>query len=251
MELSSSWVQITSTEGFGALLQNGGNNAIQIAYATEESGIDHVYSLSSRNIEKFPSSENKFLFARSLKGEGTLNVQEADIGAAGGGSGSSIFGKNGFIDYNDLGTSVTPLQLTPNTWTDVPNDGAGPFSNSAYTPDGVGSLMDNTTGYLDFSQLVEGDVIQIRLDFKYTPNINNAFLECRYVLGDGAGEYPLLVFEKRCDNGSGRPYDAEKGSFMIYMGDSNTQSNAGRLQVRTSAAGTLVNAGVAIQITRK
>ena len=250
MEITSSWVQVTSTEGFGALLQNGGNNAIQIAYATEESGIDGIYSLSSRNIEKFPSSENKFIFARSLKGDTTLNVQEADIGGVGSGS-NGIFGKNGFIDYNDLSTTTTPLQMVADTWTDIPNDGAGPFSNSLYTPDGVGILMDTTTGYLDFSQLVEGDVIQVRLDFKYTPNINNAFLECRYVLGDGAGEYPLLVFEKQCGRGSGRPYDAEKGSFMIYMGDPNTQNNSGKLQVRTSAAGTLINAGVAIQITRK
>ena len=251
MEISSSWVQVTSTEGFGALLQNGGNNAIQIAYAVDVAGIGSVYSLSSKNVEKFPSSDGKFIFARSLKGDTVLNVQEADIGGAGSGGSGGTFGKTGFIDYNDLGTSVTPTNLTANVWTDVTNDGAGPYSNSLYTPDGIGSLLDTSTGYLDFSQLALGDCLQVRLDFKYTPNINNAFLECRYVLGQGAGEYSLLVFEKRCDLGSGRGYDANKGSFLIYMGDTNTQGGVGKLQVRASSTGTLVNAGKAIQIVRK
>ena len=34
-----------------------------------------------------------------------------------------------FADYNDLATSTTPISLTANTWTDIPNDGAGPYTN--------------------------------------------------------------------------------------------------------------------------
>ena len=93
-----------------------------------------------------------------------------------------------------------------------------------------------------------GNSIQVRIDFKINPNINNATLECRYVLGSGGGEYALTVFEKRLDRGSGIDYDANKGSFLIYMGDDNTRLNAGKLQVKLSSAGKLTNAGVAIQI---
>ena len=151
----------------------------------------------------------------------------------------------GFIDYND---NTGEIDLTSDTWTDVPNNGAGAFTNKAYAPNGITELLDVSTGYLDFTELELGDSIQVRIDFKVNPNINNATLECRYVLGNGGGEYALTVFEKRLDRGSGIDYDANKGSFLIYMGDDNTRLNAGKLQVKLSSNGKLTNAGVAIQI---
>jgi hypothetical protein len=151
----------------------------------------------------------------------------------------------GFIDYND---NTGEIDLTSDTWTDVPNNGAGAFTNKAYAPNGITELLDVSTGYLDFTELELGDSIQVRIDFKVNPNINNATLECRYVLGNGGGEYALTVFEKRLDRGSGIDYDANKGSFLIYMGDDNTRLNDGKLQVKLSSNGKLTNAGVAIQI---
>ena len=145
-------------------------------------------------------------------------------------------------------THTGEIDLTSDTWTDVPNNGAGAFTNKAYAPNGITELLDVSTGYLDFTQLDLGDSVQVRIDFKVNPNINNATLECRYVLGNGAGGYALKVFEKRLDRGSGIDYDADKGSFLIYMGDDNTRLNAGKLQVKLSSDGKLTNAGVAIQI---
>jgi len=151
----------------------------------------------------------------------------------------------GFIDYNDTTGSIA---LVADTWTDVPNNGLGAFTNKAYAPVGVTELLDTSTGYLDFTDLDLGDTIQVRIDFKVKPNINNATLECRYVLGNGGGQYALTVFEKRLDRGSGIDYDADKGSFLIYMGDDNTRLNDGKLQVKLSSDGELTNSGVAIQI---
>ena len=76
-------------------------------------------------------------------------------------------------------------------------------------------------------------------------------LETRYVLGQGAGEYALPVRSRRLDSGSGIPYASEKGSFYIYMGDNNTLGGVGKLQMRLSTAGTMVNNGVAIKIYKK
>lgn len=153
----------------------------------------------------------------------------------------------GFIDYND---NTGTISVPANTWTDVPNNGAGPYTNKLYAPINVNEILDPTTGYLDFSELDLGDSVQIRIDFKVNPNVNNASLECRYVLGAGAGEYALSVFERRLDKGSGRDYECNKGSFLIYMGDENTRDNPGKLQVRLSSAATLDNAGIAVQIMR-
>ena len=165
------------------------------------------------------------------------------------GVGSKI--KTGFVDYNDAGTSISPISLTAETWTDVPNDTLGFFTKTSLAPDGVSYLMDPSTGYLDFKQLSLGDDIFIRIDFNVTPDSDKALLETRYVLGSGAGEYPLLIRSRRLDNGSGVSYPSEKGSFYIYMGDLNTLNGPGKLQVKLSSSGTLVNLGVAIKIIRR
>ena len=153
----------------------------------------------------------------------------------------------GFLDYNhDNGSEA----LVADTWTDVPNNGAGAFTNTAYGPEGVTSLMDTNTGYLDFTELSLGSEILVRNDFTVVPNTNNALLEVRYLLGTGAGEYALLFWSERLDSGSGINYQRVI-PFPIYMGDLNTRDNAGKLQVKLSTTGTLTNAGSYISIRVK
>ena len=164
---------------------------------------------------------------------------------------SSLTKGLGFIDYNDTSTSSTPLTIVADTWTDVPNNGLGAFTNKAFAPDGITELMDTSTGYLDFTQLSLGDSIEVRIDFKTTPSINNSLLEVRYELGGGADVYPLDIYSDRLDVNAGIPYDSFKNSFIIYMGDENTLNNPGKLQVKLSGGGTLVNAGVAIIINKR
>lgn len=156
--------------------------------------------------------------------------------------------RNGWMDYNDASTASTPLSLTANTWTDVPNNGLGSFTNKAYKPANVTELLDTSTGYLDFSDLALGAEVFVRNDLTVTPQTNNALFEARYLLGTGAGQYALQFWSERLDNGSGIGYQRAI-VFKIYMGDTNTQGNAGRLQVRLSTAGTLVNAGTYISVS--
>ena len=156
----------------------------------------------------------------------------------------SVANKTGFIDYNDTTGSIS---LTADTWTDVPNNGEGAFTNKTYRPNGVTEVMDNTTGYLDFSELSLGSQILVRNDFTISPNTNNALLEVRYVLGQGAGEYALKFWSERLDSGSGIDYQRVI-SFPIYMGDTNTKGGVGKLQVKLSTNGTITNAGSYIKI---
>lgn len=151
---------------------------------------------------------------------------------------------NGFIDYND---TTGAISLTADTWTDVPNNGQGAFSNFSYKPEGITNLLDTNTGYLDFSELTLGSQVIVRNDFKVNPNTNNSLLEVRYLLGQGAGEYALTFWSERLDNGSGIDYQRVV-SFPIYMGDTNTQGGVGKLQVKLSTNGTLTNAGSYINI---
>ena len=156
-------------------------------------------------------------------------------------SGSSTAGaKTGWMDYND---STGSFSISADTWTDVPNDGAGSFTNKAYKPPSVSEILDASTGYLDFSDLPLGSEMSIRHDITVRPNTNNALFEMRYLLGTGAGEYSLNFLSERLDSGSSVDYQRVT-TFPIYMGDTNTKNNAGKLQTRLSTPGTITNAGI-------
>ena len=157
---------------------------------------------------------------------------------------SYILSTTGFIDYND---TTGPVSLTADTWTDVHNNGAGAFSNNTYKPTSINEVLDTSTGYLDFSELTLGSQLIIRHDFEINPNTNNALFQVRYLLGQGANEYPLLFWSERLDNGSGIEYQRVP-LFTIYMGDNNTQGGVGKLQVKLSTEGSITNAGVYINI---
>ena len=155
----------------------------------------------------------------------------------------------GFMDYNDTSTTNTPINLSADTWTTIPNDGLGAFTNKAYKPDGnVVELIDTATGSIDPTGLTLGDTILIRNDFTVVPNTNNASLQFRYQLGSGAGSYTLEKRLGRLDEGSGSPYRFSLSPDLIYMGDTNTRDNPISLQVKLSTNGTLVNAGSVIQL---
>lgn len=159
--------------------------------------------------------------------------------------------KNGFIDYNDVGTSNTPIALTGGVWTTITNDGAGAFTNKSYPPSGVTELMDVSTGSFDPTELDFGDTMLIRNDFSITPTTNNSLLELRYQLGSGAGTYTLQKIVGRLDSGSGVAYRFSLEPDQIYMGDSNTRDNPITLQLRLSGNGTVVNAGSAITVVKR
>ena len=155
---------------------------------------------------------------------------------------------NGFADYNDT-TGAT--SLTADTWTAVPNNGAGAFTNLSYLPKDATTLMDTATGKIDPRQLALGDTVLIRTDFSMTPQTNNTALDFRYTLGAGAGAYTLEHQLGRLDRGGGQSYRFALRSDLIYMGDANTRDNLIGLEVKCSGDATLVNAGAVIQVIKR
>jgi len=156
-----------------------------------------------------------------------------------------------FADYNDAATAITPITLSANVWTDLTNDGAGPYSNTTYLPSSITQLLDTSTGYLDLSQLELGDSVIIRNDFIVTPNGNRANLNFRYSLGTGAGSYTLDYFVGRLDSGAGIPYRFNLYTHYIYLGDDNTRLNPIKLQLNLSKNGSVTNNGSAIQVLKR
>ena len=155
----------------------------------------------------------------------------------------------GFADYNDTSTSATPVTLDDNVWTDIPNNGAGAFTNIKL-PTGVTRLLDSNTGAILVDELPIGSSIIIRMDYTVTPTTNNAALDFRYTLGSGAGAYTLETTVNRLDEGSGREYRQALVTHYIYVGDDNTKDNPIQPQVKLSGGGTMVNAGMVIEVRK-
>jgi len=155
--------------------------------------------------------------------------------------------KQGFMDYND---STWPIEIIANTWTTIPNNGLGAFTNKTHKPDGVTELMNTGTWEINVSELSLWDTIFIRNDFTVTPNTNNALLEFRYSLGAWAWSYTLQTTLWRLDDGSGKDYRFSLRPDAIYMGDINTKDNPIAIEIKLSANWTLTNAGSFIQLIR-
>lgn len=154
----------------------------------------------------------------------------------------------GWIDYNDTTGAVS---LAADTWTVIPNNGAGAFSNDNYPPRAVSELIDVSTGAIDPTNLSLGDVMFIRNDFTVNPTINNTALDFRYTLGSGAGAYTLEQQLGRLDRGAGVDYRFSLRVDEIYMGDANTRDNPIGLEVRCSGEATLTNAGSVITVGKR
>ena len=156
----------------------------------------------------------------------------------------------GIVDFNDAGTAASPIALLTDTWTTLTNDGLGAFTNTTYAPAGALPMLAGS-GQIDISRLSLGSWFVVRPDYTITPNSNNASLEFRYQLGAGSEAYTLEKNEGRLDLGAGIPYRRALEAHMIYVGDTNTRDNPITLQVKLSAAGTVVNAGMAIGVVTR
>lgn len=158
---------------------------------------------------------------------------------------------NGFIDYNDAATAITPIELAEDEWGTLTNDGQGVNTRYTYAPDGVNELFDTDNGHIDLSELELGDVVLIRNDFEITPTVNNSSLDFRYLLGDGYGQFSLPTSLPRLDLGAGISYRRSLTIDMIYAGSLLTKDNPIIAQVRCSSDATVKNNGLIIYVMKR
>ena len=155
----------------------------------------------------------------------------------------------GLLDYNDLATATTPLNVTGNTgFIDVPNDGAGPFTNKAYTLTDITDLWDAGTGRFDWTELALGDHVNIRMDLEVTTTSPNQVVTAVLELATGAFSYNILFEEVLYKSAGVHPLN--RTSF-VYMGDENTRGNPARFRISSDDDATVQVNGWALQILKR
>lgn len=147
----------------------------------------------------------------------------------------------GFLVDGDTTGSVA---LTATVWTDIPNDTLGPGSNT-FPPAGVTGYVDDITGYINASEMENGDSILIRSQFFITPNSNNTILEFR-ALGLATSAIIMRQSLPRMSAGAAINYH-NSIEFLVALYNDDFRTNDIKLQVRVSGTSTLLNAGLVIQ----
>ena len=91
----------------------------------------------------------------------------------------------GWVDYADATTSVTPINLTQNVWTDLTNDKAGADTITTYKPPFVtGDLWNSASNSVNFSEIGVGRIVIVRNDFDITAGASNTRLDARLYFPD-------------------------------------------------------------------
>ncbi|MBL4940477.1 MAG: hypothetical protein JKY81_02295 [Colwellia sp.] len=148
----------------------------------------------------------------------------------------------GVYDYNDLATASTPITLaissTPAGATEVTNDAAGASTNTLYSLEGLDDVWLSDTDRFDWQvsdKLALGDTVSIRFDVEFTTTTNDTDVFLWLELGTGGSPYHLPVISATGKKSSGVHKVLEWTG--IYMGDTNTLTNEGRVLASADKAG--------------
>ena len=250
MIVSNNWVRVTNTTGKGALVQKFGLVPLLVVYSElEPSGSEDRFVLRDSTSTPFvDAEEGQYIWVKAHNGSVSVVTTEVDQTLSPG----DYSRQGGFIDYNDTSTTASPLVLADDVWVDVVNDGLGPFSNSAYHPQGIDTLMETPSGKFDLRQLDLGDGVYIRNDYEVYPDVDKATLSLKYSLGTGAGSYTLEKEVATLSRGAGIGYRQTVEVDYIYAGDTNTRDNLITLSLKLSgSSGTCVNYGSVIEVSRR
>lgn len=154
---------------------------------------------------------------------------------------TSVFGAVGWRDFNDLATHTTPLAMPlANTWYDVSNDNAGPYSEDFKAIPGRAALWDSVNQQFDFTGVGLGDIVLIRYDLIVTtPPACAITIQMSMAIG-GAGAYALPLFHSHFKDAGAQPVG---GLGMLYIGTPNnpdTKDYPAKLQISSTDAGASV-----------
>ena len=140
----------------------------------------------------------------------------------------------GWEDYNN---ALSSQALTSGVWTNLLNDGAGTFTNTAYKLQGSTGVWDTTANEFDWAAggASVGDFIELRLDIAVTVNTNNDDFELRMDMAVGGASPFTLPIDQRNIDIAGSQSVIRYVSF--YIGSTDVLNNPGTLSIKANTAG--------------
>jgi len=155
----------------------------------------------------------------------------------------------GFVDYNDAATGITPISVSPSTWTKLTNDKLGPYTKIDAMPSGITSLWNATTNQIDLTQLPLNSMVNARYELFVTTTAANQVVNLSVFLGIGspsAYESPKTTVQFK--TAGTYAMSSFSGS---YVGSTDIQNYPAEIKVKSDAACTVRVNGWYFQIFKK
>lgn len=164
----------------------------------------------------------------------------------------NVYGKTmqGFWDYNDATTAVTPISVTASTPTVLTNDGAGAFTLKTYKPLGLTEIFNTSTNAFDFSELQLGDIVAIRTDMFVTTTAASQEINVYLDLAQGTASNYQIAFSNSTVKTLGATAHLN-GFNLIYMGNTDTLNNPAQFKIMSPNNCTVVVTGWAVKVERR
>ena len=138
----------------------------------------------------------------------------------------------GFAYYVDTTTSVTPISLTADTWTDLTNDKAGSNTYSHLPSYVVGDLWDSAANKIDTSKVGANKIILVRNDFDVTAGAANTRIDARLFFPD-TGKSIEFSHDNISSNGDQVRYSRTTQVFIL----SSELTGGCKIQVKADKSG--------------
>lgn len=142
----------------------------------------------------------------------------------------------GIYNYDDAGTGISPVvMINADEWYPLTNDENGP-QTLKFPLAGIADIWSPITGAFDFSELENGDSVDIRLDVIAITTGANQDISISLFLADDQGspiEIPFIVEQAFKTAGSHRVVRWNSN----FLGADFTRVNQARFKAKSSAAG--------------
>lgn len=157
--------------------------------------------------------------------------------------------KAGFLNYNDLNTASNPITHNGSEgFKKITNDTLGAQTREDEPPTGITSLWNSALNQLDFSELTDGDMVEIRIDLLVTTTSPSQEVDVRVLFAIGGFQFPLVVSHSEYKTAKEHPVI---GYAKFFIGGVNMIDNPAEIQIDTDNNATIINNGSYIVITRR
>ena len=161
----------------------------------------------------------------------------------------ALQGAVGFVDYNDAATAITPINITPDTWTKLTNDKLGPFTKTDALPNGVTSLWNSTTNQIILTELPLKSMVNARYDVTVTTTAANQVVNLSVFLGVGSpSEYESPKLTTQFKTAGTYSLTVFTGS---YIGSTDIRDFPAEIKIKSDAACTIKVNGWYFQVFKK
>lgn len=142
--------------------------------------------------------------------------------------------KVGWASYYDTATQATPISMLADTWYDVPNNGLGTSSSSAYLPYGYTDVWNASAGQFESSDLKLGDSVDLQLDLTWTSQTGNSAVEIELVLTEDGVDYSIPYLPETAFKSTGEHRIIQQKG--VFFENELSLSATAKFRIRADAA---------------